>query len=317
MDIDVTKSFRRTRILECYICNDIDPLYKSDLIERDHLTVVRITKDDFFEQQSNFYTFSTRDEAEEWVSKQKIGEVLEKRPLGVGRINSILKDTIEKKIADISSLSNSVINSDYAYPLCAEILAKAGVRNSPFGGLEVMCEWLTPEEVDWYENQFGDDNWSIVAELAYCTERFSTDSLAYRAAEVMFHYYITENDVTFGYLYRDLLVMQAQLEKTAIKATDASKKAGQNAGKSHNKSKIDRIRAFLKMHVKVLSENPLLRDDPADQIAYRALKLARKLEPELFNKVSSKKIAIEYWEYIVSDPILYQEYKEETGSYVN
>ncbi len=99
-------------------------------------------------------------------------------------------------------------------------------------------------------------------------------------------------DASRGYLNRQ------QLEKAGIKGSQANKKALR-----------ERHLLFIETLSKIIRENPILRDDPPEDTAFRALKYARKNAPEKFRRASSKKTAIQYWEYIKSDKELREIYE--------
>lgn len=122
---------------------------------------------------------------------------------------------------------------------------------------------------------------------------------------------IVDAALRVGFLYRDAWWIENHGEITIkgylsqLRAT----KAGEGGGKQSNNMRMQRIRYFLAEHARLISDNPILRDDPPEDVAYRAIKLAAKKHPELFRRGASKRSAREYWEYILSDQDLRGEYE--------
>lgn len=235
MDIDVTKSFRRTHIVNCYIRTD--SLFAELKATTDRTYVMRIIKDEFFEEKTEYFIFETYKEANSWVSRQQVGAIVKKGPLG--------NHSSGNKFDDNLFVQGNTVDFDFAYPKCDEIFTKAGIRKSPFGDDSIVRDNLSAREIDLYVDKFGAENWTVAAELAYCSEMFPSDSLVFRAAEVMFHYFITKDDAMFGYLFRDLLVLESQLEKTASRIKDKEIKAGKGGGDKSARAKTKRLDSFM------------------------------------------------------------------------
>lgn len=116
--------------------------------------------------------------------------------------------------------------------------------------------------------------------------------------------------ISMGFLFRDAWWLEEHGD-AAIRgyiARETSLKAGESGGKSSSTAKRERIEAFLNAHALMMSRNPILADDPSEELAFRALKLARRETPKLFGKANSKRTAVEYWDYIKADPQLWKQY---------
>ena len=118
--------------------------------------------------------------------------------------------------------------------------------------------------------------------------------------------------VKIGFMYRDAWWLEKHGD-AALKgyiAKETALKAGSGGSTSSTAARRKRLQALLRAHAVMVRDNRILLDDPMEEVAYRALKLARKANPDLFGKVGSKKTAVEYWEYIKSDTHLWREYQD-------
>jgi hypothetical protein len=118
--------------------------------------------------------------------------------------------------------------------------------------------------------------------------------------------------IKIGFLFRDAWWLDEHSD-AALKgylAKETAVKAGTGGGKASSTARAKRIDAFLLVHARMMSRNPILIDDSPEELAIRAMKIAKKADPGLFEKTSSK-TAIEYWEYIRSDADLWKRYQEE------
>lgn len=117
--------------------------------------------------------------------------------------------------------------------------------------------------------------------------------------------------IKVGFLFRDAWWIEKHGEVTihGYLAQQTLEKAGEGGAKRSSGDRRQRIRYFLVAHAELIARNPILRQDPQEEVAFRALKLAIKKNPAAFNRGRSKKVAVDYWEYIKSDTELFEEYK--------
>lgn len=127
-----------------------------------------------------------------------------------------------------------------------------------------------------------------------------TSSMVGIVAVILVSRFITKDAYLMGYKHRELEFMLGQ-EKFAVKHLDRMKNSGMKSKRVHEEAKRKRIEAFMVVHAKMIADNPAMEFISEPERAYAALHLAKKSEPDLFKKVSSKKTAVEYWEYIRSD----------------
>ncbi len=123
---------------------------------------------------------------------------------------------------------------------------------------------------------------------------------------------IAELAAKVGFLYRDSWWLDTHGD-AALKgyiAKETSTKAGAGGSKASKTAQTARIKCFLKVHAAMVRDNRILAGDPPEDVAHRALKLARKGHPTVIGQVASRKVALEYWEYIKSDTKLWAEYQE-------
>ena len=122
---------------------------------------------------------------------------------------------------------------------------------------------------------------------------------------------IVDAALRMGFLYRDAWWIESHGEMTikGYLSQLRAAKAGESGGKQSKTMRMQRIRYFLAEHAQLMSENPILRDDPPESVAYRAIKLAAKKHPDAFRRGASKRSAREYWDYILADQDLLAEYE--------
>jgi hypothetical protein len=122
---------------------------------------------------------------------------------------------------------------------------------------------------------------------------------------------ISSYSLKLGFLFRDAWWIENHGDVTirGYLAQQTLEKAGVGGGKHSSGKRLQRIQYFLETHAELIGRNPALRADPPDELAYRALKLAIKKYPEAFTEGRSKRSAVEYWEYLRSDELLWGKYK--------
>lgn len=128
---------------------------------------------------------------------------------------------------------------------------------------------------------------------------------------------LTEYCVKLGFLFRDAWWIENHGRMTirGYLAQQTALRAGEGGAKQSSAARLKRIRIFMSEHARIVAQNPLLREDPPEKIAHRALKEAIKKDPETFKTGKSRKIAVEYWEDVRADDGLFQEYKNVLETY--
>jgi hypothetical protein len=122
---------------------------------------------------------------------------------------------------------------------------------------------------------------------------------------------MTSYGIKLGFLFRDAWWIERHGGVTirGYLAQQTFEKAGVGGGKHSSGKRVQRIRYFLRAHAELIGRNPILREDPPDEVAFRALKLAIKKHPAAFKEGRSKRAAVEYWGYLKSDELLWGEYE--------
>ena len=206
-----------------------------------------------------------------------------------GELNSFLQDNqLGHELADnegIEQLSRELVQKliypgsplgvaagDREDPLAFNVLGDAGIYACRYGLLsEEVKESLGKERLDELEASFG-ENWNIAAAFEYCFLHLPHSSPAFVAASYQFHYYITEDDFSAGYHWRDLEVLVHGVEETARKAIDRSKKAGQSGSKKSTQARNLRRASIMDAIEKVCQRNPdiaKLGEGPISELALR------------------------------------------------
>lgn len=96
-----------------------------------------------------------------------------------------------------------------------------------------------------------------------------------------------------GFLYRDAWWIENHGESTVkgYLSQLRAAKAGESGGKQSSNMRMRRIRYFMAELARLISENPILRDDPPEHVAYRAIKLAAKKHPDAQKRCFKKNSA--------------------------
>ena len=180
------------------------------------------------------------------------------------------KKLVQKLISPNSLLG--VAAGDREEPLAFDVLGDAGIYACRYGPLsEEVKESLGKERLYELETSFG-ENWHIAAAFEYCFLHLPHSSPAFVAASCQFHYYITEDDFSAGYHWRDLEVLVHGVEETAKKAIDRSKKAGQSGSKKSTQARNLRRSSIMDAMEEVCQRNPdiaNLGEDPISELALR------------------------------------------------
>ena len=229
-------------------------------------TVFLTTRTGLQPPKASILTFTDQGELNSFLNDNQVGQEIEKKD-GVEHFD---REFVQKLISPNSLLS--VAAGDREAPLAFDVLGDAGIYACRYGPLsEEVKESLGTERLDELEASFG-ENWNIAAAFEYCFLHLPHSSPAFVAASYQFHYYITEDDFSAGYHWRDLEVLVHGVEETAKKAIDRSKKAGQSGSKKSTQARNLRRASIMDAMEKVCQRNPdiaNLGEGPIFQLALR------------------------------------------------
>jgi hypothetical protein len=183
-----------------------------------------------------------------------------------------------------NSLMLGLAIGDAEQSLASDVLGDAGIYACRYGPLsKEVKESLGPERIDELETSFG-ENWTIAAAFEYCWLHLPHSSPAFVAAAHRFHYYISNDDLSAGYYWRDLEVLVHGVEQTAKKAIDRSKKAGQSGSKKSTQARNLRRISFMSALEEVLQRNPDIAKLGEVPIAQLALSEAIRRDTALWSQ---------------------------------
>ncbi len=127
---------------------------------------------------------------------------------------------------------------------CYDVLLGAGVKTRGGGTAQAVLDWFDDAYIRWLKNEFG-ENWSVAAELEYCTRHFPRSSLAYLATRIFFNYFIRADDFSTGYLLRELELIMGGAEEVATSAMATRRNAGVAGSKASRTAKSKRLESFM------------------------------------------------------------------------
>lgn len=224
----------------------------------------------------------TQEAADEYVARHPVGSQI---PDGQQRFLALTEDLrnyFEKVIDEWPSGPGPFSAGDGDLFLPMEVLEKAGIRN----GIEEpqkVTDFLGKKRVDMLKNTHG-DNWCAAAVFEYCLFNLPHTSPAYIAAACEYHYYITGDEFSAGYLLRDLECLSMGVESEAAKAISMRKKAGAEGSKKSTQAR-ERRRANLMDNMEaVAARNPDLSKLGPDVIAALALEICCEADPNLWSQ---------------------------------
>lgn len=106
-----------------------------------------------------------------------------------------------------------------------DILFESGLREQLGGASQKVLEFLGPERLQSLQQVFG-ENWCSAAVFEYCWLVLPHSSAAFAAAAYQFHWYISGDELSAGYFWRDMEVAASGAEAVATSAIEMRKKAG-------------------------------------------------------------------------------------------
>lgn len=174
---------------------------------------------------------------------------------------------------------------DTESPLALDILSSAGINKKNYGGIsDEVLEYLGPGRIEDIKREFG-KNWEVAAALEYAWIKLPHSSPGYIAALYSYHFYISGDDFSAGYFWKDLEFMASEVEQTAIAAIEARKRAGISGSIISRQARSDR-RVSLLAGIETLSDrNPdIVRLLQPDDVAKMALEECVRMSPNLWTQ---------------------------------
>lgn len=184
--------------------------------------------------------FDTESEAEAFVDAHPVGSELHGRNWNGVKFDG--KKFIQA-VVDSGGAHIRVGDKDLGLPWA--VLKEAGIIGADgFGSAGKVLDFLGDQRVSELKSRFG-ENWEAAAEFEYCYQETSHSSAVYLAAACRFHYFVSGDDFSAGYLLRDLEVVVYGIEAEATKSITRKKRAGEAGSKTSTKAKQARMEALL------------------------------------------------------------------------
>jgi hypothetical protein len=173
---------------------------------------------------------------------------------------------------------------DCEAPLALHVLGDAGIYQERYGPLssEVINN-LGHERVAELKDTYG-ENWNIAAAFEYCWVELPHSSPAFVAASYQYHYYITQDDFSAGYHWRDLEVLVDEVEETAAKVIETRKRAGESGSKKSAQAREARRNGLMGALEAVVERNLDAMRLGQDSLVQLALETAEESDPYLWRQ---------------------------------
>jgi hypothetical protein len=223
------------------------------------------------------FAFS-EDEANAFRERHRVGsEIPEPQCSGQEEIDAIRAIMKSGSLLGVSA-------GDRESPLAFKVLGDSGIYQGRFRALSSeVIEFLGEQRVSEIKKLYG-ENWQIAAAFEYCWLNLPHSSPAFVAASYQYHYYITEDDFSAGYNWRDLEIMVHRVEAEALKAIETRKKAGKSGSEKSAKARETRRAALMVAFEDVAGRNPDLLKLGVAPLAKLALEKAVETDPSLWRQ---------------------------------
>ncbi|KAA0921026.1 hypothetical protein FLO80_02310 [Aquicoccus porphyridii] len=190
-------------------------------------------------------------------------------------------------------LVRAIMESDFPFGVCAgdeesplafDVLGDSGIYRGRYGTLsQKVIDFLGKQRTGKLKNRFG-ENWHVAAAFEYCWLKFPHSSPAFVAASYQYHYYITNDDFSAGYHWRDLEVLVHGVEAEATKAIETRKKAGVSGSRKSAQSREDRRNALMTAMEDVARRNPQIAQLGEKALVQLATAEATESDPALWRQ---------------------------------
>ena len=206
---------------------------------------------------------------------------------------SEIPDTLDGSLhGDRQSISKEIDNPDSGRfcrgdrhsPIAWQVLIDAGISDQH--GLTLSDEvskFLGVTRLNALKKRFG-ENWQAAAEYEYCLLKLPHWSPAHLAAAYNYHYFITHDDFSAGYLLRDLEILVHGVEAVAVNAIEMRRKAGEAGSKQSAGARVKRMAALMDAMEAVVRRNPDVAKLGPDTVARLAIEKCDEAAPALWGQ---------------------------------
>jgi hypothetical protein len=228
--------------------------------------------------RTTFERCYSEDEAIELERKYQIGSELSDSHFDEALLLKIIRAIVDK------GHFVGVYAGDRESPLALNTLAEAGIYCQDLMTLsKEVIKSVGKDRIRKLKDSFG-ENWTFAAAFEYAFVYLPQSSPAFVAASYHYHTYITRDDFSAGYFWRDLEVLVEGIEIEAFKAIETRKKAGLGGSrKSRFSREARRTKLFEKM-LEIIERNPDALDFGAEAVSKVALKECIKEDASLWRQ---------------------------------
>lgn len=227
------------------------------------------------------YIFTSQQDANDFLNRYPIGTQLGRTALRSAEEKVEARRYIETYL-DSDKVCVTRPIGDFNSPLAYEILRKAGIED--YRGLcSEVIDYLGETRISHLKSKYA-ENWEVIGAFEYCWVQLSHSSAAFVAAFFHYHYYITQNDMMAGYLWRDLEVLAHDVEIDALSVQAMRKNAGAKGSERSKRARERRRAELLKSMESTVERNPDVARLGMEAVAKLALEASIEESPELWTQ---------------------------------
>lgn len=198
------------------------------------------------------FVWYSQQDAQLFSDRHPVGEVVED---GLLNSNSSLKELLRIQL-DQAATQGFASPADPDAFLIYDVLRGAGITDQrgeePSQAVQEFLGSARIEEL----KKIHDGVWGKCAEFEYCSLNLPHSSPAYIASACRFHYYVTQDDFSAGYFFRELEIVVMGVEADAYKARETRKNAGKRGSESSSKARKNRIFSLMEALENAAESNP-------------------------------------------------------------
>lgn len=203
------------------------------------------------------FSFQTEAEAVSCMASFKIGAELPDYSTLRGADKSKLREFIELKMdAEKGRFCGLGNIGDEESPLAFDALDAAGITTPDGYNLTPAVRNFLGKQRIGQLKSLHRDNWRAAAVYEYCWVNLPHSSIAFAAAAYQFHHYISGDEMSAGYYWRDLEVLAAGIEQTAAGVVETRRRAGDGGSAKSIQARKDRIESLMEAIEAVCARNP-------------------------------------------------------------
>lgn len=195
----------------------------------------------------------------DFVNEEAVAAFQHKHPLGSEMSDLTGDENLDRKILmEYMKLGPSfgICAGDEESPLAYDVLSFAEIyAGRLFEISREVAEYLGKERIVDLKVTYG-ESWQVAAAFEYCWLKLPHSSPAFAAASYQFHHYISQDEFSAGYHWRDLEIMVHKVEVQALKIIETRARAGATGSRISAQARGKRRAALFSMIESLAARNP-------------------------------------------------------------